>query len=271
MNLLPILTLLVTLTVTLLITRIATAALSLTGLSKEAARFQARSAMTGVGFTTRESEVVINHPVRRRIIMWLMLLGNAGIVTIVATLMASMVHVNQQATYVGRNIGVLGCGMLFLFWLANSRWVDRWLSRAIEHALKRWTHLDVRDFVSLFRLSDGYSVSEIQVDPRDWLAEKTLAELRLPSEGILVLGIQRLDQTYIGTPTAKTKILAGDLLILYGPGHRIEEMNQRREGIEGKLAHMEAVEEQQRVAAQQQDAEAQRETSSKTDANHTDV
>ena len=55
----------------LLINRIATAALMSTGMSKEMARFQARSAFSTVGFTTTESESVVNHPVRRRIIAFL--------------------------------------------------------------------------------------------------------------------------------------------------------------------------------------------------------
>lgn len=38
--------------VSLLVTRVATAALMLTGRSRDAARFQARSALTGVGYTT---------------------------------------------------------------------------------------------------------------------------------------------------------------------------------------------------------------------------
>jgi len=45
-------TVLAALLLSLLITRIATIALSVTGLSRETARFQARSAFTGVGFTT---------------------------------------------------------------------------------------------------------------------------------------------------------------------------------------------------------------------------
>lgn len=55
--------------ISLVITRIATLAFVLTGMSTEAARFQARSALTGTGFTTGESEAVVNHPVRRRIVM----------------------------------------------------------------------------------------------------------------------------------------------------------------------------------------------------------
>lgn len=71
--------------VSLLITRVATIALTLTGLSREVARFQARSALTGSGFTTTESENMMIHPIRRRILMHLMLVGNAGIVTVIAS------------------------------------------------------------------------------------------------------------------------------------------------------------------------------------------
>lgn len=44
------------------ITRIATIALTHTGLSRQTARFQARSAFTVVGYTTSESEKLVNHP-----------------------------------------------------------------------------------------------------------------------------------------------------------------------------------------------------------------
>ena len=71
---LSIISLLVVLTLSILVTRIATVALTYTGLSRESARFQARSAFTGVGFTTNESEKVVNHPLRRKILMLLMLL-----------------------------------------------------------------------------------------------------------------------------------------------------------------------------------------------------
>ncbi|NJK33035.1 MAG: potassium transporter TrkA, partial [Deltaproteobacteria bacterium] len=76
-----IISLLVVVTLSLIITRIATIALMHTGLSRPVSQFQARSAFTGAGFTTQETEHVVNHPVRRRIIRTLMLLGNAGLVT----------------------------------------------------------------------------------------------------------------------------------------------------------------------------------------------
>ncbi len=90
-----ILTLLIVLALSLVVTRVATVALTATGLSREAARFQARSAFSGAGFTTKESESVVRHPVRRRIIMWLMLAGNAGIAAAMATLGELLLHASS--------------------------------------------------------------------------------------------------------------------------------------------------------------------------------
>jgi hypothetical protein len=74
----------VVLFLSLIVVRIAAEALALTGVSREA-RFQARSAWIGTGFTTAEAEQVVNHPVRRRIIGLLMLLRSAGLVTAAST------------------------------------------------------------------------------------------------------------------------------------------------------------------------------------------
>src|SRR6056297_2866304 len=75
--------------ISLVITRIASTALSLTGLSWEAARFQARSAFTGTGFTTHEAEKIVSHPLRRKIIMWLMVARSAGFLSIIISLILS--------------------------------------------------------------------------------------------------------------------------------------------------------------------------------------
>src|SRR4051794_21778348 len=102
-----------------LITRVATVALSLTGMSRESARFQARSALTGVGFTTSEAEDVVGHPVRRRIVGGLMLVGSAGLVTAVSSLILSFNHSNGRAA---RGV-VLGCGLALLWLVSRSAWV----------------------------------------------------------------------------------------------------------------------------------------------------
>lgn len=57
-------TLFLIITLSALITRIAAIALAHTGLSTQSARFQARSAYTGTGYSTSESEKIMNHPVQ---------------------------------------------------------------------------------------------------------------------------------------------------------------------------------------------------------------
>ena len=90
-----IISLLIVIILSVLVTRVAAIALIHTGLSKESARFQSRSAFTGAGFTTNESERVVNHPVRRRILMLLILLGSAGVISVISSLILSLISVEE--------------------------------------------------------------------------------------------------------------------------------------------------------------------------------
>ncbi|REJ92653.1 MAG: potassium transporter TrkA [Planctomycetota bacterium] len=247
---------LIAVSLSLLITRVAAMSLMLTGLSREAARFQARSAFSGVGFTTGESESIVNHPVRRRIVMVLMLLGNAGIATVVATLMVSFVA-TAQAEESLPGVLMLAGGFAVLWYVARSRWIERRMNRMISYALRRWARMEVRDYVAVLHLQSGYAVTEMQIEPTDWLAEKSLQELRLPDEGVLVLGIIRGDGKYVGAPVGETVLRSDDVLVLYGPIDRIEELDQRRAGRRGDEAHREAVMEHEEVVEEQVEAETE--------------
>lgn len=258
---LAIVSLLIVLMMSLLVTRVAAMALMLTGMSRETAQFQARSAFTGVGFTTHEAEGILTHPVRRRIVMLLMLLGNLGVGAVVATLMLSMMRTVESDLWWLKLLCLVG-GLLLLSLAANSRHIERYLNRVIAWGLCRWSNLQVRDYIAILQLEDGYAVSELLVEPNDWLAQKTLIELKLPQEGVLVLGIKRAEGAFLGTPTAETEVHAGDTLILYGPVERIEELDQRRRGRKGDVAHREAIEEHE------EDLEEQEKTDDRIEEQH---
>ncbi len=232
--------------ISLLITRLATIALTVTGLSRQSARFQARSALTGTGFTTSEAERVVDHPLRRRIVLFLMLIGNAGIVTIIGTLMLSFVG-SRRGTDTLLRLGLLLGGLLGVLLLARSERIDRALTRLIAQALRRYTDLDVRDYARLLKLSGDYAVTEMTVNDGDWVADRSLLELQLTDEGIIVLGVQRADGDYLGVPRGDTPIQVGDTLIVYGRGQRLAELDRRRAGAAGDRAHNEAVIEQRVV------------------------
>lgn len=225
----------------LLITRIATVALSLTGLSREVARFQARSALSGAGFTTEESEAVVNHPVRRRVIMTLVLVGSAGLVTAVSTVILSFGGGTEDRLLRAAILVVA----LFGLWLASrSEALDRWLSRMIEKVL-RARGFDVRDYSNLLRLSGEYAIGEIFVEADDWVQGHTLDSLRLRAEGIEVLGIERADGGYVGVPEGETQVEAGDTLIVYARSEQIESLDERHR-IEGGVEHERGVADRQR-------------------------
>lgn len=84
--------------------------------------------------------------------------------------------------------------------------------------------------------------------------------MRLPDEGIQVLGIIRADESYVGTPTAHTFIRNGDTLILYGRAKHLSELEHRVKGDEGQDAHDARVEKhgQDMEAAETDDRSEQR-------------
>lgn len=232
-------TLLIVVTLSLLVTRIATVALTLTGMGREQARFQARSALTGTGFTTSEAEEVMNHPVRRRIVQFLMLVGSAGFVTVVATLLLGFTGVRSTADGL-RRAGLLLGGLVILLWIARSKAADRWLSKALERLLRRTTRLERKDYAAVLRLSGGWMVAEMQLDEEHWVAGRTLAEMDLPHEGVLVLGIDRKNGRWDGAPKGSATLEPGDTVVLYGREDTLDSIDRRTRGAPGDDEHRQA-------------------------------
>ncbi len=243
------------LSLSLVITRLATVALSFTGLSEDAARFQARSAFTGTGFTTREAETVVDHPVRRHIIMTLMLLRSAGIITILLSLILSFAGSDDTSRLY--RLAWLAGGATVIWIISLSALVDRFLRRIMNWAVKRWTDLDARDYIELLKLSGDYVIRELKVRDNDWLADKELSACRLREEGVSIVGIYRENGNYVGSPKGSTRIRAGDVLVLYGLSDGLEKLDQRRSGAEGDRDHEQAVGSERRRMDRQDREEAE--------------
>ena len=248
-----IVSLLAIITLSIVITRVATVMLTATGLSRDIARFQARSAFSGAGFTTSESESVVNHPFRRKIVLQLMLLGAAGVVTSLTSLLLSFT--DATGTQTANRILVLLGGLVGLRLLAGSRWVDRLLTRITEWGLRRYTRLEVRDYDKLLHVSDDFAVAEIEPSAGDWMSGRRLDELRLREEGVIVLGVYRRDGSYLGVPAGPTVVSEGDRLVIYGEDARVLRLAERPAGPEGDRAHAEAVRAYARERAGATDAE----------------
>lgn len=184
----------------------------------------------------------MSHPVRRRIVYTLMLAGNIGLATFTASTIASLLQATgSRSNEIVVKMGILAAGVVSLWIFSRSRIVEKQLNRVISWSLRRFARLEVRDYISILNLQKGYSVFELHLCKKDWLAEKSLRELRLTREGILVLGIRRKSGEFLGAPKAETKTAKDDILVLYGPIDRLTELDQRQAGYRGDKAHLEAV------------------------------
>jgi hypothetical protein len=217
--------LLAILSLSLLVVRIGAVALMMTGLSRDAAAFQALSAFSGAGFTTSESELAVDTPERRKIIALLIRAGSAGAITIITSLILSFVDSEERAA---NRVMIIVIGLAILVLLSRSEWFNRLLTPIIQRALSRSTTLVLRDYAALLHLREDYRVAEIEVRRGAWMADRQLSDLDLPSEGLLVLGIVQPAGTYIGAPPADFVFSEGDTVVIYGHEPRLEELARRR-------------------------------------------
>ena len=252
---LGILTLLVIILISLLVTRVGAVALVLTGMSPDAAKFQARSALTSTGLGTREAEQIVSNPARRQIYLTLMLIGNAGLVTTIASLSQSFDAFSggRDGIVQNRAVGllVLVAGLLMLLILARNTHVERIVGKLAERVLRRFTDLDVADYAGLLHVGMNYGVNRVKVEAGHWMAGQTLADSRLTDEGMLVLGVERPNGVYLGAPRGDTAVEPGNRLLVYGPTGPLDELHNRPAGPQGDLLHIRNVEASQTREAEE--------------------
>ena len=195
--------------------KVATIALMMTGLSFDTASFQSYSAYFGVGFTTHEAELVVNHPVRRRIIRDLILVGNIGLTSALATMVATFVQGNnifESLTYILVAVAIA----LAISYIGGLRWFRKALDRIIAYSLSRAGLVRALDYELLLRVDHGYVVSEYLIEEGNPLVGKMLRQSRPWDSGVVILAIRRNDALLPGIPGPSDIIEVGDVLVIYG-------------------------------------------------------
>ena len=212
--------------ISLIVVRLGAAALTMTGMSADAANFQAHSAFFGVGFTTREAEMVMSHRVRRRIIRDLIIAGNIGLTSALATLVATFVQ-DSDTSATMRTVGLLVVGAL-IFWLfARSKIVNSAMEWSIRFALNKSSAVRSMDYEPLLKVESGYCIAEFEVLADNTLAGRTIAESHPTDIGIVILGISKAEGKFIGAPGPKDRIEVGNAVTVYGHEDAIEVIRGR--------------------------------------------
>jgi hypothetical protein len=198
----------------ILVVRAGAIALRMTGLDDTTARFQAMSAFTRAGFTTRESELVMGHTQRRRIITWLIVLGNAGIVAVIVTGTSSLTTSSDYRLAI--NIGALILGIYILSKLArHTGLTSRW-EKFVERTLVRWRLFGSAPSVEhLLRFGEGYGIVRVPVPHLEGATDETLRRTGFYGTLFIVLGVEQQGQ-WIPRPPADLELVGGEVLTLFG-------------------------------------------------------
>jgi len=200
--------------ISFLFVRAAAIALMMTGLEKKKARFQAISAFSGTGFTTKEAESIVNHPVRRKIITWLMIMGNAGIVAVIVTATSSLA--TSKGYQLPINVLILIGGIYLIYKIATHRKFTRRWENFIEKRLIKSHTFEEYTTEDLLHFLEGYGLVRKIISEKSPLIDSSLSECKLNEKGLLVLGIER-GKNWIPTPKANESIKEGDSIVVYGP------------------------------------------------------
>ena len=207
------LTLFVVLTLSVMMIRIAAVALRITGLPADIARFQARSAFTGAGFTTSESEAIVNHPARRQIVSLLMVVGNMGLVSVLATVIVSLVGSSEREGALLEQLSWLAGVLLFLLGVAMNPRLDRVMCAAVERLLRRSRWLAKHGPEMLLQCPNDSAVYRIRVENANGEQAGQLGD-RLPSQAV-ALGLRRIDGSYLNRPSSDERLEPNDEIYLY--------------------------------------------------------
>jgi len=224
----------------MIIVQIGSIALELTGLEESIARFQALSCFTSTGFTTKESEFIITNPQRRRIASFLMVLGHAGLVTLIATFANSLrpdvLTVKSRFPFVRVfpphllpwiNLIIIISVVYGIYKLFTHTNFTKKLTNILKvHMLKKEIVKPV-DYKELLIAPDGYGIVQIHILKNSPVINKVVSAMGMEERDFSLLAVVREEKT-ISNPQANTKIIMDDQLICFGKIESIRKLYEKQ-------------------------------------------
>lgn len=195
------------------------AAYELTGLDRETAHFQALSAFTGTGFTTRMSERVVNSPSRRRITIALIILGYAGTATVVASLVTS-VDTGSTADTLRNVVTLVLVGVLtwaLLSWLGT---MDRLLDM-MRRLLPQTLAAPMRH-EELLHYRRGFGIVRLEIPEDSRVIGRSLRELNLREQRLQLLAIEH-DHEVHAVPDPDWRFSPHTQVVIYGEVDKVDD------------------------------------------------
>ena len=202
-----------------------------TGMPDEKARFQVTSLLTGCGFTTHESELILSTKSRRRLARLTMLFGYVFNITIVSAFINVFFSLKLSelvADLVSSLIPMIVILIIFVFMRVPA--VKSWGDRVIERLAGRIIHRDVANSILLIDYIGQDSIALVtleEVPPP--LVGKHLSETGLKTEQNILVMLIEPKGAKPEPATANTVFQPGDKLTVFGDYTTISKVFHARE------------------------------------------
>ena len=186
--------------------------LEITGMERARARFQALSAISGTGFTTSHAEEVVNNPRRRQIVSYLIIIGNAGILSlIIAVIVYVRAGLALPSWEVAVAIVLLIAALVIVIRVGVIDKITSLILASIRQARKK----------SSLKIAQIYynnnDLTIVKLRTRGLFAGKVdIPDIAtLQSKGVNIIAIER-GKDILKNPGPETKIMEGDIIICSG-------------------------------------------------------
>jgi hypothetical protein len=202
----------------------------LTGVSNTRAKFQVISLLTGCGFTTTESEIIVSSRKRRKVAITIMLFGNIFNVAIVSILVNMVVSFSKNKDLnVFHSILYLLSFLAFITIIKKIPFIRVTFDNIVKRIATKVIFSKKANPLLIFDNFHGFVIAEIKiVDVPEKLNNMTLLESSISRDyGIRVLNIKR-DDLLIGDISKDEVIMKNDRVMVYGLlGNIIEVFEQK--------------------------------------------
>lgn len=193
-----------------IVIEIAVVLFTMTGLKRTIARFQVISMLTGTGFTTDESSLIIDHPVRRRLSAAIILFGYFSLAVIISSIAALLVN-NLRV----RLLVIVIALLLLVIALLKNRLVYRFLERKFEHRMDEQFNLEDWPLKTALKLEEEDGVALLEIEHDSKYIDRPSHELFQKEDEIHLLFIRRGDHV-LRKRLYEEHLQSGDKVLVFG-------------------------------------------------------
>ncbi|MDM5315450.1 TrkA C-terminal domain-containing protein [Fictibacillus sp. b24] len=190
---------------------------TLTGLKKEIARFQVISMFTATGFTTGESELILEHPIRRRLSTFLILFGVFSLAVIISSISNIL-----SDEFRSIELGIIILVLIGVHLILSMPKLKNFMKKSFDKHMQKNYNLSDLPLRDVMYFEEDDVVIELPIHKGSSIIGKMLKDVIEKDKDLLVLFIKRGDVT-LRKDSYTTEIQEGDMIFLYGHQHSLQE------------------------------------------------